>query len=174
MSPVACGFSDLIMVQSSRDLLNRQLCRLVITPIAQYRWGERELKDRNQPPCPACPSERVIKNGHKDGRQRWLCRDCGHTFGPTYGTLMYHLRTPPKEVVRTLLVAMRQRSLRSSEKAAGHQYETIGQWLSRAAEDKEAITHVLVRDFKLTTAEVGDFWSLVEKRLLALQQRRAR
>ncbi len=28
--------------------------------------------------CKWCGSEKVVKNGHKrDGRQQWLCRECG-------------------------------------------------------------------------------------------------
>jgi len=80
----------------------------------------------DNPPCPYCRGTHVIKNGHKGGRQRWLCRDCGRTFGPTYGTPMYRLYTPPNEVARTLLVVMRCGSLSAAEEITGHKYETIG------------------------------------------------
>ena len=39
--------------------------------------------------CPLCGSISVVKNGHKDGRQRFKCKDCKKTFGDTYNTIFY-------------------------------------------------------------------------------------
>ena len=34
--------------------------------------------------CSRCASEKVVKNGHiHNGKQRYLCRDCGRQFVPT-------------------------------------------------------------------------------------------
>lgn len=38
--------------------------------------------------CPKCGSVSVSKNGKRNGRQRYLCKDCHRTFGDTYGTLL--------------------------------------------------------------------------------------
>lgn len=33
--------------------------------------------------CPKCKSEKVVKNGHiHNGKQRYLCRECGRQFVP--------------------------------------------------------------------------------------------
>ena len=45
------------------------------------------LPDR--PACAYCGSPHVVKNGHKDDAQRYLCRDCGRTFAITNNTLLY-------------------------------------------------------------------------------------
>ena len=45
------------------------------------------LPDR--PVCPHCGSIRVYKNGHKEGKQRYLCRDCSKTFAITNNTILY-------------------------------------------------------------------------------------
>ncbi len=45
------------------------------------------LPDR--PSCSYCGSLHVIKNGHKGGSQRYLCKDCGRTFTITNKTLLY-------------------------------------------------------------------------------------
>jgi transposase-like protein len=68
------------------------------------------------------------------------CRGCGAWFGETHGTPMYRLRTPPEEIGQALLVVMRRGSLRAAEEITGHKYETIGRWLSLAAEHAEALT----------------------------------
>jgi len=41
--------------------------------------------DENKPipPCPHCKSENVRRNGRVDNRQRYLCKDCGKTYGET-------------------------------------------------------------------------------------------
>ena len=45
-----------------------------------------------EPPCPRCGATHVVKNGSKGGRPRWVCQNCGRSFGPTLGTAMYRLR----------------------------------------------------------------------------------
>jgi len=119
----------------------------------------------DNPSCPFCQSQHVTRNGHKDGKQRWLCHDCQKTFGPTYGTPLYGLRTSAAEVARSLLVVMRRGSLNAAEEITGHKYETLGDWLRRAAAHAEAITAVLVHELQLSAVEVDAFWSFVKKNI---------
>ena len=39
--------------------------------------------------CPICGSVKVIKNGTRNGRQRYFCKDCQKTFGDTNGTVAF-------------------------------------------------------------------------------------
>jgi len=121
------------------------------------------------PLCVHCQSAHVVKNGHKDGKQRFRCLDCKRTFGPTFGTPLYGLHNSAEEVARTLLVVMRRGSLSAAEAITGHKYETIGNWLQRAADHAEAITETLVAELELSQVEIDAFWSFVKKsvRLLA-------
>lgn len=41
-----------------------------------------------RPNCPHCGGSHILKNGHKDGKQRFFCKDCRHTFTYTTNTLM--------------------------------------------------------------------------------------
>jgi len=118
----------------------------------------------DNPPCPRCGATEVNRNGSKDGKPRWVCLACGRSFGPTFGTAMYRLRTPPAEVARTLLIVMRRGSLSAAEEITGHKYETISRWLRAAAQQADAITEALVHDLHLTEVEVDAFWSFVKKR----------
>src|SRR5690242_8166917 len=121
-----------------------------------------------RPLCVHCQSAHVVKNGHKDGKQRYRCMDCRATFGPTYGTPLYGLHTNAQEIARTLLVVMRRGSLSAAEEISGHKYETIGVWLRRAGEHAEALTQALVHDLHLSEVEVDAFWSLVKKSVALL------
>jgi len=47
-------------------------------------------KDEEKPKCPDCESEEIYKNGSKDGKQRYICRSCGKSYGKTTGTVMYN------------------------------------------------------------------------------------
>ena len=119
-----------------------------------------------KPPCPNsdCHAPHVVRNGSLGGRQRYHCRGCGAWFGETHNTPMYRLRTPPREIGRALLVVMRRGSLRAAEEVTGHKYETIGRWVVLAAEHAEALTEVLVKDLGLSTLEVDEFWSFIQRR----------
>ncbi len=68
----------------------KNLCESDLDRIISFVFGivsvNQQLADR--PGCPYCVSSRVIKYGHKDGKQRFLCKDCTHTFMHTTNTLM--------------------------------------------------------------------------------------
>jgi transposase-like protein len=113
------------------------------------------------PPCPRCGHRHTVRNGRTRGRQRWVCVGCAHSFGPTTGTVMYRLQTPPAEVAQALLVVLRRGSLLAAQEVTGHKYETISRWLRRAAAHAEALTVALVQDLHLTEVEVDEFWSFV-------------
>jgi transposase-like protein len=115
-------------------------------------------------PNPACAAPHVVRNGSIKGRQRYHCRGCGAWFGATHGTPLYRLHTPPEEIARALLIAMRRGSLRAAEEVTGHKYETISHWLQLAANHAEALTAVPVRDLQLSTLEVDEFWSFVKRK----------
>ncbi len=115
-------------------------------------------------PNPACAAPHVVRNGTLNGRQRYHCRGCGAWFGETQGTPLYRLRTPPEEIARALLVALRRGSLRAAEEVTGHKYETISRWVQLAAQHAEALTAVLVHDLRLSTLEIDEFWSFVKRK----------
>jgi transposase-like protein len=148
----------------------------VVTPLICEAW---KVSVEVQDECHECQTAlsysrlrhttHVVRNGTLKGRQRYHCKGCGAWFGQTHGgTPMYRLRTPPQEEVgrALLLVVMRPGSLRAAQEiTTGHNYETIGRWLSRlAAEHAEALTEVLVHDLELSALEVDEFWSFVRTR----------
>ena len=128
----------------------------------------------DNPPCPRCEATHVVKNGSKDERQRWVCRNCKRSFDPTFDTAMFRLRNTPAEIARTLMVVMSKGSLSATEEITGHKYETIGRWLGFAARQAEQITNALVHDLQLTTVEVDAFWSFVKKGVVKLKSRSTR
>ena len=48
--------------------------------------ADQSLEER--PDCPYCSGTHVVKFGHRNNRQRFLCRECGRTFMHSTNTLM--------------------------------------------------------------------------------------
>lgn len=44
--------------------------------------------------CPHCGGKNIVKNGHKCGKQEYLCKCCRHTFVSTTNTMMAYSRQP--------------------------------------------------------------------------------
>ena len=76
---------------------------------------------------------------------------------------MYGLKTEASEVAQALLIVMRRGSLRAAEEITGHKYETISEWLKRAATHAEALTQVLASDLHVSQVEIDEFWSFVRE-----------
>ncbi len=126
-------------------------------------------KSKEQASVPACPNpncreSHVVRDGSHRGRQRYCCHSCQTYFGETQGTPMYNLKTPAAEVAHALLIVMRRGSLRAAEEITGHKYETISEWLKRAATHAAALTQVLASDLHLNQVEIDEFWSFVQKK----------
>lgn len=50
-----------------------------------------EQRQHDKPHCPHCGKCHVVRNGHCDGLQRYLCRDCSITFNALTATPLAHL-----------------------------------------------------------------------------------
>lgn len=68
----------------------KNLCESDLDRIIHFVLGmttiNQQLPDR--PDCPYCGSNRVIKYGHKNGKQRFFCKDCRQTYMHITNTLM--------------------------------------------------------------------------------------
>ena len=111
----------------------------------------------DKPPCPRRGATAVKRNGSKGGKLRRVCPECRRSFGPTFGTAMYRLRTSSAEVVRTLLIVMRRGNLSAAAEITGHKVEAVGRRLRAAARQAEAITEALAHDLHLTEVRGGCF-----------------
>ena len=50
--------------------------------------------DDEKPCCPFCGGKAIVRNGHKCGKQEYLCKDCWKTFVSTTNTLMANSHQP--------------------------------------------------------------------------------
>lgn len=54
----------------------------------------RDKEPAPKPACPHCAGQAVIRYGFKCKKQRFLCKNCGHTFVPTTNTIMAYSHFP--------------------------------------------------------------------------------
>ncbi len=68
----------------------KNLCESDLDRIICFVLGivSASQQSADRPCCPHCNSSHVIKYGHKDGKQRFLCKDCRQMFMHTTNTLM--------------------------------------------------------------------------------------
>ncbi len=77
---------------TNQELLMNQIGRLSEDEISSLldavtiMLQHKELAPK--PACPHCTAQSVIRYGFKCRKQRFLCKNCGHTFVPTTNTIM--------------------------------------------------------------------------------------
>ena len=108
MADFNSNFNDIQKQIAVADLTDEQIQELV-TALQTRRSAKPELtkeekvffqccrerrsyansKDLDTIVCSHCGSVKVIKNGTRNSRQRYFCKDCYKTFGDTNGTVAF-------------------------------------------------------------------------------------
>ena len=78
--------------------------------------------------CIHCASTKISKNGHRRGKQCYICCACGRQFLEIYDTLGY--RTSTKEHCLTLYV--NGIGFRAIERVTGVNHNTVINWVKQA------------------------------------------
>jgi transposase-like protein/AcrR family transcriptional regulator len=95
--------------------------------------GDHLLISHNQKMiCPDCQSDRVAKNGHQQGKQRYVCKECGRQFVDRYVERGY-----PLEIRRRCLDLHAQGvSFREIERSTGVSHNTVINWVKNIQIEK--------------------------------------
>ncbi len=78
--------------------------------------------------CIHCASLKISKNGHRRGKQCYICRNCGRQFLEVYDPLGY--RDSLKEHCLTLYV--NGMGFRAIERSTGVNHNTVINWVKQA------------------------------------------
>ena len=81
-------------------------------------------KDVDTVVCPHCGSVKSIKYGKSKGRQRYLCKDCGKTFGDTNGTVAFHSKLSIGKWIEFIKLTLQGESCRTIAKELGINKQT--------------------------------------------------
>lgn len=80
--------------------------------------------------CPECGSTKISKNGHRRGKQSYICRHCDRQFLEYYATLGYR-DTIKKQCLE--LYFSSGMGFRAIERATGVNHNTVINWVRQAA-----------------------------------------
>jgi len=80
--------------------------------------------------CPTCNSDRISKNGHRSGKQSFICKDCRRQFLDSYTQVGY----PPE--VKQLCIKMYLNGLgfRAIERITGINHNSVIGWVKQTAQ----------------------------------------
>ena len=106
----------------------------------------------------------VIRNGKKaNGTQNYKCTECNVSFVRTKGTIFYHKKLNKKDLAEMCRLFVETNSLRGVARATRHNKNTVCAYANLVAEHCEQVNDFLLKDIKLGTNEIDEFWSFVKK-----------
>lgn len=81
--------------------------------------------------CPECRSTHINKNGHKKGKQNYLCVSCGRQFIDTYESHTGYAPAVKKDCLKMYVNGM---GFRAIERVSGVHNTTIMDWVKKVGE----------------------------------------
>lgn len=91
--------------------------------------GDNLLMHNKVMTCEHCGSDRVAKNGHRHGKQRYICRACGKQFADDRSARGY----PPEIKQQCLALHQQGMSFRAIERQTGVSHNTVINWVAAAS-----------------------------------------
>jgi len=95
--------------------------------------------------------------------QRYYCVTCRRTFSVDKGTFFETLRSGHQVVTDVLALLMERNSLRAVERLKHHSHNAILHWVDLAGQHAAQVSRALIRNLRLTQAQVDELWTFVKK-----------
>lgn len=106
----------------------------------------------------------IISNGHdRNGARKFKCTECGTSFNDTKGTPFFGKHMSKREIIRICKHFVEKTSMRGVARTTSHHLDTIRKLAGDVAEHCYEVTCFLIKDVKLGTHEIDEFWSFVKK-----------
>lgn len=103
--------------------------------------------------CPRCKSEKIVRNGVADGKQKYKCKSCKYQFIYTAGTFIYKLHKPTAmlDYIRCMLEG---KSIRACASEVGISVTTSFNWRHRILSALESLDEDIKFSGIIETEEV--------------------
>ena len=95
--------------------------------------------------------------------QRYYCATCRRTFSVDKGTFFETLRSGHQVVMDVLALLTERNSLRAVERLEHHSHNAILHWVDLAGQHAAQVSRALIRNLRLTQAQVDELWTFVKK-----------
>lgn len=97
----------------------------------------------------------------RKGRQRWQCTTCKKVVAETKGTVFHGKQYDEPTIIECFAMLADRNSLAAIHRIKGIKEETVSAWLLEAAPQMEQIEQVLLRDHKMSRAQLDALWTYV-------------
>lgn len=97
----------------------------------------------------------------RKGRQRWQCATCKKVIAETKGTVFHGKQHDEQTIIECFAMLAERNSLAAIHRIKGIKEETVSAWLLEAAPQMERIEQVLLRDHKMSRAQLDALWTYV-------------
>lgn len=97
----------------------------------------------------------------RKGRQRWQCTTCNKVTVETKGTVFHGKQYDEATIIECFAMLAERNSLAAIHRIKGIKEETVSAWLLQAAPQMELIEQVLLRDHKMSRAQLDALWTYV-------------
>jgi len=97
----------------------------------------------------------------RKGRQRWQCATCNKVTAETKGTVFHGKKHDEQTIIECFAMLGDRNSLAAIHRIKGVKEETVSAWLVQAAPQMEQIEEVLLRDYKMSRAQLDALWTYV-------------
>lgn len=97
----------------------------------------------------------------RKGRQRWQCKTCGRVVAETKGTVFHGKQHDEETILECLALLAERNSLAAIHRVKGIKEETVSAWLEQVAPQMERIEEILLKDYRLSRAQLDALWTYV-------------
>lgn len=101
----------------------------------------KEIKE-----CPHCKSTHFVKNGKKDGKQRFVCMDCHKTFTITNNTILFKAQKDLEIWKKYIHCMVEKYSLRKTAEICGIALSTAFFWRHKILDALQAMQNEVILD----------------------------
>jgi transposase-like protein len=97
----------------------------------------------------------------RKGRQRWQCTTCGKVVAATRGTVFHGKGHDEQTILECRALLAERHSLAAIRRVKGIEEDTLNAWCAELAPQLERIEALLLRDYKLSRAQLDALWTYV-------------
>lgn len=112
----------------------------------------------------------ISKGINRAGHRQYKCLHCNTYFTDTKGTPLYNLKTSEKKIKIICNEFMEGNGIRSIERKVHVHRDTVCNILDTLGRHANSLTNYLVHDLKLSTYEVDELFSTIQKKRKGLNQ----
>ncbi|TCK75989.1 DDE superfamily endonuclease [Acidipila rosea] len=114
--------------------------------------------------CHNCQSACKRFGRHRNGLQRFRCRQCKKTFTEEHEKPLDEMRLPVNRAVNVLQLLLEGMSVRSVERVTGIHRDTILRLLTLAGERCQRLMHERIKEIEVRDVQADEIWGYVYKK----------